>query len=112
MRRVLRIFANVAAVMSLLLCLAAVCLWVRSYWKTEALSRAGYSAGSNRFRQLILASDRGLLGSLYFRIKFNPGAVTGVTETALERKLALSDGGAISYQKKWVAFREQIPRPE
>jgi hypothetical protein len=58
-RRVLRIFANVMAALSLLLCMAVGYLWVRSYWKTDGWERTPYFAQINVYRQDRIQTSRG-----------------------------------------------------
>jgi hypothetical protein len=54
MRRIGRRVFNVAALLSLVLCLATVSLWVRSYWVQDYAARIG-------LRQYVTASCRGQL---------------------------------------------------
>jgi hypothetical protein len=49
-----RRLATLAAVASLLLCVATVALWVRSYWRSDAASRREYFAEQLRARTLYL----------------------------------------------------------
>lgn len=111
MRQWVRILARVAAGVSLVLCMAFVVLWVRSYWRVEGLTRDFCDLGSNRSRLFAVGSDRGLLGVSCTYSQFDPGAVVGVSDTGLGRRIEFADGGVAMDREKWVTSEQKIPRP-
>jgi hypothetical protein len=75
MRGMLRNFANVAAVLSLLLCVAVLVLWVRSYWKAEWWSRYPYDVQTHEYGQGIIGSDGGKAVAIAWNYKIDDSSV-------------------------------------
>ena len=79
MRRLLRILLNAATVLSLVLCLATVAAWVRSYQEEDGLK---WSLGNPRVELRILTYGGGVSARVFTPVgsidaySFKPGQVT------------------------------------
>jgi len=102
MRRVLRIFANVAAGISLLLCVAVVCLWVRSYWATDAWGRFGYFIPTHEYRQEIVYVNRGTVALTLWSYKIDDRSVRQFEVRAAKGSF-LHRWGPMKYALPWPA---------
>jgi hypothetical protein len=80
-----RLFASVT-VLSLILCLATVGLWVRSYWKENSLD---YCHLSGQFGTLALYSELGRIHA--HRFEFDPDHVSPMKRWVYQSQLSLRD---------------------
>jgi hypothetical protein len=71
MRRTLRRLATVAALVSLLLCVASVVMWARSYWKSDWWSRFSYNVQTHEYRQQFLGSEAGKAATILWSYKID-----------------------------------------
>jgi hypothetical protein len=77
---------NLAAAVSLVLCLAVVTLWVRSYWRWDSVARYPYRAESRTYHQQSFDSVLGTLYVIWREEKLDPGPAA---EMAYNRTLGL-----------------------
>jgi hypothetical protein len=66
-----RRFFNVLAAVSLILCVAIIVLWVRSYWVDDSWKCQTLDAPKSRWTEYELSSDFGAIYALYFPIQFS-----------------------------------------
>src|SRR4051812_2081078 len=82
MRRGLRIFASVLAGMSIILCVAVTCWWVRSYWKNEQWGRFGYSVQTRQYRSEIVCTEQGVTQVMLWRFRIDDRMVEQMKKRA------------------------------
>src|SRR5882672_23093 len=111
MRRVIRIFANVAAAVSLLLCMAIVCLWVRSYWKSDGWGRSWYAAETLEMRNCSIGSAPGRAQMSMNRLRFDAGAVAIVRNDGPDGNIYIVNFGAMSFHNRWGRENQSMDWP-
>lgn len=95
--------SNILAGLSLLLCLAVVCVWVRSYWRTEGWWRFPYFVEKNEYRQDRISLRRGRVDVSLWSFTIDSGFI----------KMMKSATEAASYDDtSWTRERGDPWRPE
>ena len=75
LRRVWCILGRALVVVSLLVGLALLAMWVRSYWKADGWTRSKYLKDEHELRAYSVGSERGRAGLILLRLWFDPARV-------------------------------------
>ena len=110
MRRLIRILGRVGIGLSLLLCLATVFLWVRSYWGPQGWHRSRYVEANKEMSSYAVGFERGRLEVHSWRLRFNAGVVTKVAVDDDGDTVILPGMGATWFKYQWVGLMSRVNR--
>jgi hypothetical protein len=110
-RRMIRILARIGANLSLLVCLAMIVMWVRSYWKSESWRRTSYSARSAIFRSCVVGSGRGQASVLMGWLDFSQDNVRHQPERTGPRGTVSVGAATFYYNDSWIEQRMALQPP-